>query len=187
MCELGSAQQSKADSVACSAVWSQLMTSGRGAWMWQRDLRRLFLQLPLDPTEYHKVAVIWRGLFFFYLCLAFGLRHSGLNGKCVTDAVCWILKRLGHDSESENPYQVCNYVDDLGGVEDNKGRADEANDKCGSLLTDLGLGESPTTRITFLGVQFDSEAMTMSVPPAKLAELKAEIRLWMKRTTISKN
>ena len=38
-------------------------------------------------------------------------------------------------------------------------------------MTDLGLGESqkkaesPTTRITFLGVQFDSTAMTMSVPP----------------------
>ena len=46
--------------------------------------------------------------------------------------------------------------------------------------------EAPTTRITFLGIQFDSLAMTMLVPPEKLTEVKSEIRSWLRRTTITK-
>ena len=82
--------------------------------MWKRDLSRFFLQLPLDPTEFHRVGLVWRGLFFFFVGLAFGLRHSGLQGQKVTDAVAWILRRLGLESGEGHPYQVCNYVDDLG-------------------------------------------------------------------------
>ena len=169
-----------------------ILKSGQGAYMWKRDLSRFFLQLPMDPTEYHRVGVIWRGFFFFFIGLAFGLRHSGLNGQRVTDAVSWILRGMGRECGDEAPYQVCNYVDDLGGVESDKIRAEEAYSKLGLLLVDLGLEEShkkaepPTTRITFLGVQFDSLSMTMSVPPAKLTEIKAEIRLWVRRTTINK-
>ena len=169
-----------------------ILQAGPGAHMWKRDLSRFFLQLPLDPAEYRRVAVVWRGMFFFFTGLAFGLRHSGLNGQKVTDAVTWILRGLGQDSGDGKKYGCCNYVDDIGGVEHTKIRAEEAYQKLGWLLGDLGLEEShdkaeaPTTRITYLGVQFDSMAMTMSVPPEKLTEIKAEIRQWLRRTTICK-
>ena len=168
-----------------------ILKSGRGCWMWKRDLSRFFLQLPLCPTEYHRVGIIWRGLFFFFLALAFGLRHSGLQGQKVTDAVSWILRRLGLETDDEKPYQVCNYSDDLGGVEESYSRAVAAYNKLNWLLSDLGLEESlkkaepPTTRITYLGVQFDSISMTMSVPPEKVTEIKAEIGLWVRKTTIT--
>ena len=80
----------------------------------------------------------------------------------------------------------------MGGVEGERARAEAAFKLLGLLLEDLGLDESkkkaepPTTKITFLGVEFDSIAMTMSVPPAKLTEVKAEIRLWLRKTTICK-
>ena len=169
-----------------------ILNSGKSAWMWKRDLSRFYLQLPLDPTEYNRVSLIWRGLFFFFLGLAFGLRHSGLQGQKVTDAVAWILRGLGRDSAESLPYQVCNYVDDLGGVEASLARARAAFDALGWLLSDLGLGESqkkaepPTTKITYLGVQFDSVEMTMSVPPDKITEIKAEIGKWVRKTTITK-
>ena len=170
-----------------------ILVSGPSAWMWKRDLSRFYLQLPLDPIEYSRVGIIWRGLFFFFLGLAFGLRHSGLQGQKVTDAVAWILRRLGiEDSYLSRPYQVCNYVDDLGGVEATKARATAAFNKLGLLLADLGLSESlkkaeaPTRRITYLGVEFDSEQMTMSVPPDKITEIKSEIGKWARRTTITK-
>ena len=169
-----------------------VLKAGPGSYMWKRDLSRFFLQLPLDPTEYRRVAVIWRSMFFFFLGLAFGLRHSGLNGQKVTDALTWILRRLGLECADGCEYSCCNYVDDIGGVESTKARAVEAFEKLGWLMEDLGLEESvekaepPTTCITYLGVQFDSIAMTMSVPPEKLTEIKAEIRLWLKRTTICK-
>ena len=169
-----------------------ILNSGRSAWMWKRDLSRFYLQLPLDPTEYNRVGFIWRGVFFFFLGLAFGLRHSGLQGQKVTDAVAWILRGKGLEDGSSRPYQACNYVDDLGGVEASKARALAAYNTLGMLLTDLGLAESakkaepPTRRITYLGVEFDSEQMTMSVPPEKVTEIKAEIGKWVRRTTINK-
>ena len=169
-----------------------VLKSGKSAWMWKRDLSRFYLQLPLDPTEYNRVGLIWRGLFFFFIGLAFGLRHSGLQGQKVTDAVAWVLRGIGRDKDDGRPYQVCNYVDDLGGVEENKARAKEAYDALGWLLADLGLGESqkkaepPTTKITYLGVEFNSVDMTMSVPPDKITEIKAEISKWVRRTTITK-
>ena len=169
-----------------------ILTCGPGCLMWKRDLSRFFLQLPLDPAEYHRVGVIWRGLFFFFLGLAFGLRHSGLQGQKVTDAVSWILRGLGTDVGDGQPYNVCNYSDDLGGVEKTLDRALSAYHKLNWLLSDLGLEESvkkaepPTTCITYLGVQFDSVKMTMSVPPEKVTEIKAEIGLWVRKTAITR-
>ena len=169
-----------------------ILEAGPGCWMWKRDLARFFLQLPLDPAEYRHVGVVWRGLFFFFLALAFGLRHSGLNGQKVTDALSWILRRLGLESGDGKKFNCCNYVDDLGGVEKAKARAMEAFEALGCLLVELGLEESkdkaeaPTQRITYLGVQFDTVAMTMSVPPEKITEIKSEIRKWSRKTTISK-
>ena len=83
-------------------------------------------------------------------------------------------------------------VNDIGGVEKDEPRAKIAFDKLGWLLCDLGLAEStkkaepPTKWITYLGVQFDSIQMTMSVPPDKITEIKAEINMWVRRTTITK-
>ena len=54
-----------------------ILRCGRGCFLFKRDLSRFFLQIPLDPVEYHRVGLIWRGLIFFFIGLAFGLRHSG--------------------------------------------------------------------------------------------------------------
>ena len=168
-----------------------ILKAGKGSFMWKRDLSRFYLQLPLDPTEYDKVAVVWRGLIFFFVALAFGLRHSGLQGQRVTDAVSWILRRLGLET-GDFFFQVCNYVDDFGGVEETLIRANEAFEALGVLLDDLGLQESikkavsPRQEITYLGVLFNTITMEMSVPPEKLSEVKEEIRRWSRKTTISK-
>ena len=72
-------------------------------------------------------------------------------------------------------------------------RAMAAYQKLSLLLTDLGLEESvknaepPTTCITYLGVQFDSVMLTMSVALEKVTEIKAEIGLWVRKTTITRS
>ena len=169
-----------------------VLRCGRFSYMWKRDLSRFFLQIPLDPNEYHHVCMIWRGLVFFFLGLAFGLRHSGLQGQRLTDAVSWIHRRRGLETPDESMFNVVNYSDDLGGVEETKVRAFESYSLLATLFTDLGLDESlkkaeePSHQMVYLGVMFDSVAMEMRVPPEKLAEIKAEIKLWTKKTTITK-
>ena len=53
---------------------SMILKSGRGCYMWKRDLSRYFLQIPLCPSEYHLVAFVWRCCLFFFTGLMFGLK-----------------------------------------------------------------------------------------------------------------
>ena len=169
-----------------------VLRCGLGCYMWKRDLSRFFLQIPLDPAEYHRVCFIWRCLFFFFVGLAFGLRHSGLQGQKMTDGVSWIHRRKGLETGAEQMYNSVNYSDDFGGVEEDKKRATESFEHMKWLLDDLGLqeatkkAEAPSRQMTFLGVMFDSSSMTMRVPPDKLAEIKDEIGIWARKTTITK-
>ena len=169
-----------------------ILKCGRNSFMFKRDLERYYLQLPLCPSEYHRVAFVWRGLMFFFIALMFGLRHSGLQGQRTTDAVAWIHRKSGLDSPEEQEYNVCNYSDDMGGAESSLERAKRSFLGLKFLFSDLGLSESvpkaspPSRQMVFLGVHFDTEKMEMSVPPDKLSELKAEIDRWARKTTITK-
>ena len=169
-----------------------ILTCGRGCYMWKRDLHRFYLQIPMDPAEYCHVGFVWRGLFFFFVGLMFGLRHSGLQGQKITDALSWIHRQSGLDTMDEQMFHCINYCDDLGGAETSEDRSSQSFTKLGQLLPALGLVEStdkaraPSQEMVYLGIQFNSVAMTMSVPPDKLAEVKAEIERWHKKTTTVK-
>jgi hypothetical protein len=80
-----------------------ILKCGAECWLWKRDLARYYLQLPLDPTEYKYTGAIWRGLYFFFVSLMFGLRHSGLQGQKLSDAVSWVHRNLGLDYVSPLP------------------------------------------------------------------------------------
>ena len=169
-----------------------VLKCGSGSFMWKRDLSSFFLQIPLDPVEYPKVAFIWRSEILFFTGLMFGLRHSGYQGQRVTDAVRWVHQRLGLETDNERLYNSTNYSDDIGGVEDTLETATESANALAELLSDLGLKEStdkyhpPSTCMPYLGVQFDSIKQEMSVPPEKLAEVTAEVKKWQKKTTTTK-
>ena len=169
-----------------------VLKSGRGSFLWKRDLSRYYLQIPLCPTDYPLVCFVWRSLLFFFVALMFGLRHSGLQGQKVTTAVTWTHRRLGLDTSWEKMFQSLNYSDDIGGCEDSLEMATDSFNALGVLLVDLGLVESkskahpPSTSMPYLGIQFDTIAMRMSIPPEKVAEVRAEIASWVKKTTACK-
>ena len=169
-----------------------VLRCGRGCFLWKRDLSRFFLQIPMDPLEYNRVGLVWRGLHFFFCSLAFGLRHSGLQGQRLTDALSWIHRRRGLETDLEKLFNCVNYSDDIGGVEETRARATESFVQLGWLMEDLGLDESvkkaepPSTSMTYLGVMFDSVSMEMRVPPEKLAEIKSDIRIWFRKTKITR-
>jgi hypothetical protein len=169
-----------------------VLSCGKGSFLWKRDLHRFYLQIPMDPVEFKHVGCVWRGFFFFFVALMFGLRHSGLQGQRITDALSWIHRRAGLDTLEAILFNCINYSDDLGGAEKQKSRADDSFTKIGSLLEELGLAESvdkarpPSTQMVYLGVKFDTTSMTMSVPPEKLAEVREDIEKWYRKTTAVK-
>ena len=169
-----------------------VLKSGRGCFIWKRDLSRFYLQIPLDPAEYPRVCCVWRKKFYFFISLMFGLTHSGLQGQRVTKAVTWIHHRLGLRTDQGTMYTSVNYSDDIGGVEGTWQRATQSYNALGELFTELGLVETtskahpPSTKMPYLGVLFDTELMTMSIPGDKLEEVRCELDIWTRRKTVSK-
>ena len=128
--------------------------------MWKRDLRRFFLQLPVDPIDFDKLCFVWRGFLFVFVAAMFGLRNSGYAGQRTTSAIVFIFRKLYKD-KSGKPYDVLNYSDDVGSA----ARSIDAwiaFYAFGALFTRVGLEESldkafpPSTYMPYLGVQFDS-------------------------------
>ena len=129
---------------------------------------------------------------YFFVALMFGLRHSGLQGQKVTTAVTWIHGRLGLDTKWEVVFRSLNYSDDIGGCESSLEMATDSFNALGALLVDLGLVESkskahpPSTSMPYLGIQFDSVSMRMSIPAEKITEVREELAMWEKKTTGTK-
>ena len=129
---------------------------------------------------------------FFFCSLMFGLRHSGLQGQRVTTAITWVHQRLGLETDEQRLFNSLNYSDDIGGCETNLGRAKQSFTALCTLFEDLGLHESkskaypPSTCMPYLGIEFDTVTMRMSIPPEKITEVREEVSLWEKRTTATK-
>ena len=100
-----------------------------------------FLQLMADPIDYNKIAIIWRGMMFFFKALMFGLCNSGYNEQRVTTAVVYILKvdTMKMDNKTAD---VLNYSDDLAGVDGDKIRSWKIFYMMSALLQQLGLEKS---------------------------------------------
>ena len=119
-----------------------VLEAGKGCYIWKRDLSRFYLQIPLDPVEYPKVCCVWRKKLYFFVSLMFGLTHSGLQGQKITNAIKWIHRRLGTETDGGPEFKCLNYSDDIGGVEKTLERAQASFNKLGDLFIELGLDES---------------------------------------------
>ena len=72
-----------------------IVEEGKGCLLYKRDLSRWFLQLPVDPGDYDKLAFIWRGHFWLFCSYIWGCRHAGYNGQRVASAILFILVNMG--------------------------------------------------------------------------------------------
>ena len=163
---------------------------GPGCLLWKRDLSRWYMQLPVDPGDYDKLAVIWRGAWFVLLSYIWGCRHAGFNAQRVSTAILHILKLISLGKHDE-AYNALVYIDDFAGAERGE-KAWEAFHDLGLLLQDLGVVESekkalpPSTRMLFLGVEFDTVRMCMQIGEEKRVEVKSTINTWYRRTVATK-
>ena len=87
---------------------------------------------------------------------------------------------------NEHRYLCINYIDDFGGAASPE-EAEDAFRKLKLLLFELGLEDSPdkdsplSSTMKFLGLLYDTVAMTISVPEDKLEEIKSLIRTWLSK------
>ena len=162
-----------------------ILAKGKGCYLYKRDLKRAYRQVPVDPGDYHLLGYRWRGLIFFDRMLPMGLRMAAMACQRTTNAVSSICAHAGFD--------VLNYLDDFIGVESNLVRAEESFSHLEQLLADLGLVESqdkaepPATQQVILGVLFDTNALTMSITKERLLEIEELLSDWLSRKTATKS
>ena len=167
-----------------------VIEQGRGCLMYKRDLSRWFLQLPVDPADYDKLGFIWRGQLWLWVAFVWGTRHAGFNGQRVASALLWIFRNLGI-KKFLIAYNAVVYMDDFGGCETGEKALTAFND-LGELLAEVGIQESkkeacpPSTKMLFLGVEFDSIDMAMRVDDSKRMEVTALAKTWSRKTVATK-
>ena len=168
-----------------------IVKQGRGCLIWKRDLARWFLQLPVDPADFDKLGFVWRGQFWWFVSFVWGCRHAGYCGQRVASAVLYILKKMGINTENKEEFLATVYMDDFAGCEIGP-RAFDAFNSLGKLLNELGIKESidkaqePSTRMKFLGVEFNTIDMSMKIDDAKLQEITALTKKWARKTVATK-
>ena len=156
---------------------------GPGCCLFKRDLKKAYRQLPIDPGDVHKLAYKWNGFIYADRVLSMGLRSAAYICQRVSDGVMNVYKEWG--------YRGVVYLDDFAGVA-RADKAEEAFRKLGELLQELGLQESankacpPSTGMSFLGIWFDTERMTMEVTRDRLIEIRAELGKWAQKKTAKK-
>ena len=152
-----------------------IQNKGQGSLMFKLDLRRAYRQISICPSDYNLVAFKWHNHIFSDTVLPMGLRSSAHICQRVTNAFSFMFLNIG--------LAILNYLDDFGGVE-RKDHAFFAFQTIRYIFKRSGLEEAldkccePSKKMIFLGILFDTDTMTMSVPPEKLSEVLLLIRSW---------
>ena len=150
-----------------SSMVDRVNDLGVGCLMYKKDLKSAFRQFPLDPGDYAFTGLKWEDDIYVDTRLAMGLRSAAYCCHSVTELIARIA--------GENSFTLV-YLDDFGGAEV-PGKALEAYNHLGGLLEHFGLVEAPekavtpSTKMDWLGISFDTMEWSMALKPGKLQDL----------------
>ena len=151
---------------------------GRGAKLAKFDIANAYRSVPVHPVDRLLLGMRWQGATLVDGALPFGLRSAPKLFTAVADAFLWMMGR-------EGIVHAMHYLDDflVAGAPDSM-ECRVAFEASLSLCDQLGFPvaphkvEGPSSRLTFLGILIDTVADTLSLPPEKLARVKAAITEW---------
>ena len=162
-----------------------ILRAGPGASLWKADLERAYRQMRIDPLDYPLLAVRHQGRTYLDVCPSFGCRCSGGAQQRVSNSVVHLMTMAG--------YKTIAYVDDFCGVASDALTASRSLAEFKTITSRLGLSlapdktMTPTTQLEFLGLLFDTVALTITIPQARLQEILDEAGRWTQKTTAQRH
>ena len=93
-----------------------------------------------------------------------------------SQAICYIHRKREFVSKA--------YLDDFGGAEPSFDRADQALRTLQNIMGELGVAEAthkvctPTQQMVWLGIYYDTVAMSMSIPKLKMEQVMTILESW---------
>ena len=160
--------------------------AGRGCFLSKIDIKHAYRLLPVRPEDWPLLVYCWQGQYYVDLKLPFGCRSSASIFTDFADLVCWIINQ-------KYDLVVIHYSDDYLLI--SPALLELATQQNKTLLAifrylDIPVAEDkllgPTTKLPFLGIDIDTEQMTISVPTPKLQAILALLPKWHGRRTATK-
>jgi hypothetical protein len=146
------------------------------------DIKNAYRIVPIHPDDHYLLGMKWRNRYFVDLALPFGLRSAPYIFNSLADLFHWIIV---------NNFLVpdlLHYLDDYFTL------GPPASPVCAQSLhaiqnaaNDIGIPlapekiEGPSTCLTFLGIELDSDQMTARLPANKLSDLLILIQSWVSK------
>ena len=164
-----------------------IMKVGRGAMLAKFDVERAYRLLPVCARHRRFLGMVWRGAFYVDLALPFGLRSAPRIFTRFADSLQWICMKVGGVANIQH------YLDDfllIGPGGSDKCQTDLT--QCLALCAQLGVPVAhektagPSTQLTFLGFELDTEKLELRLPETKLLRVREALSLWIKRKTATK-
>ena len=161
-----------------------VLQMGRGCLIWKADLERAYRQLRSDPLDYPLMGVCHQGAYYTDICPSFGCRGSSMAQQRVSEAVRFLMQGEGHS--------ILAYVDDFCGISDNPHGAHASYTAFCHLTDTLGLklaeekSAPPSTEMEWLGFLFNTQEMSITLPPTKLQEIIDLATDWSAKTKASR-
>ena len=160
--------------------------AGKGALMAKTDIESAFRLLPVHPSDFHLLGMKLDNLYYVDKALPMGASCSPALFETFSTFLEWVVKKeIGIDS-------ICHYADDFLLVSSNSRLScSHALLKFKEICHRLGvpLAEDktvgPTSNIVFLGLQIDSELMTISIPLVKITAIIDKIKDALKMSKIT--
>ena len=155
---------------------------GRGCLLYKLDLTRAFRQIQIDPGDINLVSFVWKKHIFCDSVLSMGCRSAAYCCQRLTNAIAFIMFKIG--------IYILNYLDDLASAE-TVDKAQFAYETLGAVLHKCGIEEAkkkacpPSTVMTFIGILFNTEKLTMEVTTERLHEIRYLLQSWLDRDTAS--
>ena len=168
-------------------VVSMVKSLGKSALMAKLDIKHAFRLCPVSPIDWHLLGTHWEGFYFIELRLPFGLRSSVFIFNSFADALEWILR---------NKYYLkvlSHYLDDFftaGPADSPQCQSNliiiqQVFDKLGVPLAPEKL-EGPTTVLTYLGIEIDSDDQVIRLPDDKYSDLQSQLTQWIGKKKCTK-
>ncbi|XP_048252630.1 uncharacterized protein LOC124136488 [Haliotis rufescens] len=172
------------DTEACSVVYAKfdeathmVQQLGKGALLAKFDIQSAFRIIPVHPSDFELLGIRFEGEFYFDKCLPFGCSISCAIFETFSIFLQWCM-------QSHLPTcQIMHYLDDFltGGTAGTSHCSDNLNG-CVNTLEQLWVTIAhdkmvgSTTKLTFLGLEIDTNAMQIRIPESKIKEATREIQ-----------
>ena len=149
------------------------------------DIQEAYRMIPIHPDDQHLLGIRWNECVYIDRMLPFGLRSAPKIFTAVADALQWILNSLGVN-------HLLHYLDDFILVANSVDRALSNRHILIRTFERLGVPlepsklEGPSTCLSFLGIEVDTENLQLRLPTDKLDKLKSELSRCILRHSITK-